>query len=198
MKRNLYASHTLAKNHVYEEHAGNHILAEHERRTERAYRNLYDLSRVWKQSLKIDSNTKQSTSRPWEQVGIDLFELKKRVHDHGSLKSNSWEIDCLTSTTSKALVLKLKNHFACYGCPDRLVSDNASHLCYQSFVNSLTIGTEQALLGTGKRTTKSNQQWKQQITSYPKLWVPGQTHLSQFSFTAIHRHKEWNQVLLNV
>ena len=74
-------------------------------------------------------------------------------------KSNSWEIDCLTSTTSKALVvLKLKNHFARYGCPDRLVSDNASHLCYQSFVTSLTIGTELALLGTGKRTTKSNQQ----------------------------------------
>ena len=80
-------------------------------------------------------------------------------------KSNSWKIDCLTSTTSKALALKLKNHFARYGCPDRLVSDNAPHLCYQSFVNSLTIWTELALLGTGKRTTKSNQQWKQQITS---------------------------------
>ena len=52
-------------------------------------------------------------------------------------KSNSWEIDCLTSTTSKALVLKLKNHFARYGCPDRLVSDNASHLCYREFANVL-------------------------------------------------------------
>lgn len=39
-------------------------------------------------------------------------------------KSNSWEIDCLTSITSKALVLKLKNHFVRYGCPDPLVSDN--------------------------------------------------------------------------
>ena len=39
--------------------------------------------------------------------------------------SNSWEIDWLTSTTSTALVLKLKNHFDSYGCPDPLVSDNA-------------------------------------------------------------------------
>lgn len=39
--------------------------------------------------------------------------------------SNSWEIDWLTSTTSTALVLKLKNHFVSYGCPDPLVSDNA-------------------------------------------------------------------------
>lgn len=39
--------------------------------------------------------------------------------------SNSWEIDWLTSTTSTALVSKLKNHFVSYGCPDPLVSDNA-------------------------------------------------------------------------
>ena len=72
--------HTLALNHVYEEHAGNHILDESERRTKTADRNHYDLSRVWEQSLKISSDTKQSTSRPWEQVGVDLFELKKKEY----------------------------------------------------------------------------------------------------------------------
>ena len=100
MKPNLYTSHTLAQNYVYEEHAENHILAEHERRTKRADRNLYDLSRVWEQSLKIDSDITQSTSRPWEQVGVDLFEPKKKEYKITvDYKSNSWKIDCLTSTT---------------------------------------------------------------------------------------------------
>ena len=52
-------------------------------------------------------------SRPWKQVGVDLFELNKKQYlitvDY---YSNFWEVDCLTSTTSSAVVLKLKKHFA--------------------------------------------------------------------------------------
>ena len=63
-------------------------------------------------------------SRPREQIRVDLFELNKKefmvtVDNH----SNFWEVDRLTSTTSAAIILKLKNHFARYGCPDRLISD---------------------------------------------------------------------------
>ena len=65
--------------------------------------------------------------------------------------SNFWEIDRLTSTTSSAVVLKLKNHFAHYGCPDRLISDNGPQ-----FIG--TLNTELALLGTAKPTVKWNQQ----------------------------------------
>ena len=47
--------------------------------------------------------------------------------------SNFWEIDRLTSTTSSAVVLKLKNHFAHYGCPNRLISDNGPQFVSSEF-----------------------------------------------------------------
>lgn len=50
--------------------------------------------------------------------------------------SNFWEIDRLTSTTSTAAVLKLKNHFARYGCPDRLISDNGTNGKVESAVKT--------------------------------------------------------------
>lgn len=50
--------------------------------------------------------------------------------------SNFWEIDRLTSTTSTAVVLKLKNHFARYGCPDRLISDNGTNGKVESAVKT--------------------------------------------------------------
>jgi len=63
-------------------------------------------------------------SRSWEQIGVDLFELnKKEFMVTVDYYSNFWEVDRLTSSTATAIILKLKNHFAQYGCPDRLVSD---------------------------------------------------------------------------
>ena len=73
-------------------------------------------------------------SQPWEIEEVDLFELNKKEYmitvDY---YSNFWEIDCLASTTSSAVVLKLKNHFACYGCPDRLISDNGPQFVSSEF-----------------------------------------------------------------
>ncbi|KAK2552748.1 hypothetical protein P5673_026187 [Acropora cervicornis] len=49
--------------------------------------------------------------RPWELVGVDLF----------ALKGNDFLIiDRLVSS----VMLRLKNHFARHGCPERLISDN--------------------------------------------------------------------------
>ena len=63
-------------------------------------------------------------SRPWEQVGVNLFELdKKNYMITVDYYSNFWKVDRLTSTT--AVILKLKNHFARHGCPDRVISDNS-------------------------------------------------------------------------
>ena len=72
-------------------------------------------------------------SRPWQQVGVDLFELNKKEYMITVDHNNFWEIDRLTSTTSSAVVLKLKNHFARYGCPDRLISDNGPQFVSSQF-----------------------------------------------------------------
>ena len=86
------------------------------------------------------SNQKESLmphevpSRPWEQIGVDLFELnKKEFVVTVDYFSNFWEVDRLTSTTSTAIILKLKNHFARYGCPDRLISDNGPQFTSSEF-----------------------------------------------------------------
>lgn len=64
--------------------------------------------------------------RPWSKVGVDLFETNNRhylvtVDYH----SNYWEVDRLeSSTTSKAVIYKLKQHFARHGIPNTVFSDN--------------------------------------------------------------------------
>ena len=71
-------------------------------------------------------------------------------------KSNSWEIDCLTSTTAKALVLKLKNHFARYGCPDRVVSDNAPQFVLSEFREFANDWDRTSSPGNSKTNDKEN------------------------------------------
>ena len=87
------------------------------------------------------SNPKESLmphempNRPWEQVGVDLFELdRKEYMVTVDYFSNFWEVDRLTSTTSAAIILKLKNHFARYGRPDRLISDNGPQFASSEFL----------------------------------------------------------------
>jgi len=74
------------------------------------------------------------TTRPWEQVGADLFTL------HGTdylvtsdYYSNFFEIDRLPNSRSSTVITKLKNHFARYGCPERLISDNGPQFYSEEF-----------------------------------------------------------------
>jgi len=95
------------------------------------------------------ANTKETLmshevpDRPWAKVGTDLFSLHGREYlitvDYFS---NFWEVDHLTTTESKMVINKLKNHFARYGVPDTIVSDNGPQFnCYefQSFCKSWDI-----------------------------------------------------------
>ena len=64
-------------------------------------------------------------SRPWEVVGIDLFEFEGRdylitVDD----LTNIFEVDRLDDKTVSGVIPKLKAHFARYGLPEKVVSDN--------------------------------------------------------------------------
>jgi transposase InsO family protein len=64
-------------------------------------------------------------NRPWAKVGTDLFTLHNKnyliVVDY---TSNFWEIDYLPETDSQTVIRKLKMHFARYGIPDQVMSDN--------------------------------------------------------------------------
>ncbi|KAK3087333.1 hypothetical protein FSP39_004790 [Pinctada imbricata] len=72
--------------------------------------------------------------RPWQKVGIDLFELDKISYvvivDY---YSKFFEINELKSTTSKAIITKLRIQFARHGIPEELISDNAPNLTSAEF-----------------------------------------------------------------
>ena len=63
--------------------------------------------------------------RPWAKVGTDLFSISDTsyliVDDY---YSNFWEVDKLDNTDCVAVIKKMKTHFARYGIPDQVVSDN--------------------------------------------------------------------------
>ena len=65
------------------------------------------------------------SDEPWEKIGVDLFTIANRDYlvtvDYFS---SFWEIDLLPTTSSRAVITKLKGHFARYGIPKQLVSDN--------------------------------------------------------------------------
>lgn len=72
--------------------------------------------------------------RPWEKVGTDLLEWQgKNYLVTVDYLSNFWEIDRLYSTTSQAVISKLKTHFARHGIPTTVVSDNGPQYISKEF-----------------------------------------------------------------
>ena len=72
--------------------------------------------------------------RPWEKVGVDLMS----IHNHDYLVtvdyfSNFWEIDYLENTMSSTVIRKLKAHFARYGLPSVVMSDNGPQFISEEF-----------------------------------------------------------------
>ena len=62
--------------------------------------------------------------RPWAKTGTDLFTCNKEYIVTVDCFSNFSKVDELPNTQSKTAVACLKRHFARYGCPEVLVSDN--------------------------------------------------------------------------
>ena len=75
----------------------------------------------------------EATDRPFEKIGVDLIELNKCNYLDVDYFSNFWEVDPLMSATTAAIVRKLKGHFACYGIPLFLLSDNSPQVSSQEF-----------------------------------------------------------------
>ena len=76
----------------------------------------------------------EPTDRQWEKVGVDLMTLKN--HDYivtVDYFSNFWEIDFLENTRAATVIRKLKAHFARYGLPSVLISDNGPQFTSDEF-----------------------------------------------------------------
>ena len=73
-------------------------------------------------------------SRPWAKVAVDLFHLNGQQYllivDYFS---GFWEVQPLKSTLSSDVIKKIKMHFARYGIPDVVVSDNGPQFADQEF-----------------------------------------------------------------
>ena len=71
---------------------------------------------------------------PWEVVGTDLFTWDNKEYlvtvDYFS---GFYEIDMLHSTTSNAVIRKLKEHFTRYGICSKLISDNGLQFSSDEF-----------------------------------------------------------------
>ena len=76
----------------------------------------------------------ENSDRPWEKVGIDLFDLRNQTFlvtvDYFS---NYWEVDRLEGTKTKDVVRKLKAHFSRYGVPSVVISDNGPQFSSEEF-----------------------------------------------------------------
>ena len=72
--------------------------------------------------------------RPWANIGTDLFTCNNKEYlvtvDYFS---NFFEVDELPNTQSKTVVACLKRHFARYGYPEVLVSDNGPQYTSSEF-----------------------------------------------------------------
>ena len=72
--------------------------------------------------------------RPWAKVATDLFQFENKDYlvtvDYFS---DFFEVDRLYSTTSETVIKKLKGHFARYGIPDEVISDNGSQFTAEEF-----------------------------------------------------------------
>ena len=95
---------------------------------------------------------------PWQKVGADLFSIQGRHYlvtvDY---LSNFWEIDFMTSLTTSAIIMKMKQHFARYGIPQILVSDNAQFASaeFRAFTNDYNIQHDTSSPGHSRSNGKA-------------------------------------------
>ena len=74
-------------------------------------------------------------ARPWQFIAADLFEFQgKEYLVTTDYYSNFFEVDKLTSQTSREVIEKLKCQMARHGIPDKLRSDNGPHFSSQEFM----------------------------------------------------------------
>ena len=77
--------------------------------------------------------------RPWQRLAADLCEFQKQMFLITIDYHSRWiEIDKLNSTTSNAVIGKLKRIFTTHGIPDSLRTDNGPQFASTEFANFAT------------------------------------------------------------
>ena len=72
--------------------------------------------------------------RPWNKIALDLFTLEGKDYLISvDYYSDFWELDRLHSTTTAAVTAKLKPHFARWGIPEEIVTDNGRQFVSDEF-----------------------------------------------------------------
>ena len=75
-------------------------------------------------------------NRHWEKIGLGLLTYKEKDNVICSdYKTNFWEIDYLPKTNVTTVIAKIKAHFARYGIPDTVVSDNGPSFNSDTFAH---------------------------------------------------------------
>ena len=105
-----------------------------------------DIEEMVKQCAVCNSNQKRQQkeplkslpvpSRPWQRIGVDIFDFEQKQYLLTADFYSGWfEIDLLSSLTSSMVIAKLKTHFARYGIPDFVHSDNGLQFSSIEFQN---------------------------------------------------------------
>ena len=80
--------------------------------------------------------TPELPSRPWSIVAQDLFSLGDENYlITVDAYSGFWEVDKLDNTRAETVILKSKQHFARYGIPDEVHSDNGPQFDCEAYAN---------------------------------------------------------------
>ena len=111
--------------------------------------------------------------------------------------NNFYELDRLTKTTT---VIKLKNHFVRYGCPDRVTSDNGPQLVaeeFLTFANDCCFEHITSIPGNSKANGKAKSAVKTAKRLIRKAIEARQENTSQYSIIGILLRKGWSLVLFN-
>ena len=86
------------------------------------------------QQLSQPLKSHPTPDRPCQRLGTDIFTFKSKNYLITVDFYSGWfEIDLLNNMLSQTIISKLKSHFARYGIPDVLISDNGPQFFSQYF-----------------------------------------------------------------
>ena len=117
---------------------------------------------------------------PWNKIGLDIFEIKGRNYLIAvDYYSNFIEVDYLPTMTSSQMIGILKKHFARYGIPSIVMSDNGPQFVsreFELFLSNWKVNHATSSPGHNSQTEKPKLPWKSL-----RLWWRKQSRMGPIS-----------------